>query len=47
MFDGARSIMHIISARQQVQHRAIPLKSDVMALLGLMGKKKVKKKVTG
>lgn len=35
MFDGACSVMHVVTARQQVQHRTFPLKSDVMALLGL------------
>lgn len=27
--------MHVVSARQQVQHWTIPLQSDVMALLSL------------
>lgn len=35
--------MHVIPARQQVQNRAVPLKSDVMALLGLMRKIKNKR----
>lgn len=36
MFDGARAVMHVIAARQQVQDRPIPLKGDVMTLLSLM-----------
>lgn len=36
MFDGACSIVHVISTRQQVQDRTIPLQSDVMALLSLV-----------
>lgn len=45
MFDGARSIMHVVPAHQQVQHWAIPLKSDVMALLSLTtGSKRERRK---
>lgn len=37
--------MHVIPARQQVQNRAIPLKSDVVTLLSLMTGKRGGKKV--
>lgn len=43
MFDGACSVMHVVPARQQVQNRAIPLKSDVMTLLSLMTGKRGEK----
>lgn len=42
MFDGARSVVQVITVRQQVQNRALPLKSDVMALFGLMTGKRIR-----
>lgn len=46
VFDGACSVMHVIPARQQVKDCAIPLKSDVMALLSLTTEGK-KRETTG
>lgn len=35
VFDGTSAVVQVVPARQQVQDWAIPLKSDVMALLSL------------
>lgn len=39
MFDGTRSVVHVVAARQQVQNGAVPLEGDVMPLLRLMGRR--------
>lgn len=39
VFDGARSVVHVVAACQQVQNGAVPLEGDVMALLRLMGRR--------
>lgn len=36
MLDGASTVAQVVSAGQQVQDWAVPLESDVMALLRLM-----------
>lgn len=35
VFDGARSVVHVVATGQQVQNWAVPLEGDVMALLSL------------
>lgn len=42
VFDGARSVVEVIAASQELQHRPLPQQGDVVPLFRLEGEKKQK-----